>query len=57
MKIYTSGEVAKILGITYEQLLYKEKRGYIKTAQKTGSGKRIYNDNDIKAIKKVLDNE
>ena len=57
MKIYTSGEVAKILNIPYNKLIYMENVGKIEPAFKTGSDKRLYTDDDIKAIKKVLDNE
>lgn len=54
MQIFTTGEVAKLLGITKERLFYLEARGQIEPAQRTGTGKRVYTRDDIYRLRQVL---
>ena len=54
MKIYTTGEVARMLNIPFYQLLYLEKTGKISPARKTGTDKRYYYYGDIEIIKERL---
>ncbi len=54
IRVYTSGEVAQILGITKAQLFYWEETHKIPKASRTGSGKRYYLPQDIENLKKLL---
>ena len=44
---YSIGQAAKISGLTAHTLRFYEKEGLLPFVQKTGSGLRIFSDNDI----------
>ena len=54
MKIYSSGEIAKILKIPYYTLDYLERRGKIPLAKRTTSNQRFFTEGDLLEIKKIL---
>lgn len=54
MKIHTTGNTAKILGIGKDKLFYLEETGKIPAAQRTSSGKRFYTTGDIQKLKSQL---
>jgi DNA-binding transcriptional MerR regulator len=54
MKLLTQKDVSKQLGIPYYRLEYLHKTGRIPEAKKTSSGIRIYEEEDINKIKKIL---
>ncbi|MBI4370002.1 MAG: MerR family transcriptional regulator [Elusimicrobia bacterium] len=54
MKILTSGEVARILGVSKEALFYREEAGQIPKARRTGTGKRYFLPSDIKRLQKYF---
>ena len=54
MKIYTSGEVARLLGIPFNKLLYLENTGKIDPAKRTGTYKRYYTKEDLEMLKEQL---
>lgn len=53
-QIFTSGEVARLLGIRKEKLFYLEERGKIQPAQRTGTGKRVYTRDDVYRLRQEL---
>ena len=53
MKIYSSGEIAKILKIPYYTLDYLERRKKIPKAKRT-SNQRFFTEADLLEIKKIL---
>ena len=53
-KIHTAGEVATILSIPYHRLDYYERRGIISKASRTSTNQRLYTDEDIINIKRIL---
>ena len=54
MKIYSAGQVAKILKIPYHCLDYLERRGEIPEARRTTSRQRIYTEEDLRDLKNIL---
>ena len=44
---YSSGQVAEKMGLTAHTLRYYEKEGLLPFVKKTGSGLRIFSDEDI----------
>ena len=54
MEIYTSTEVAVLLGIPFYRLYYLELTGKINSPKRTGTGRRYYTTEDVQAIKEKL---
>ncbi len=54
MKLLTQKEASKQLGIPYYRLEYLHKTGQILEVKKTSSGIRIYEEEDVNRIKKIL---
>ena len=50
MKNITVGKLAKYTGINLETVRYYEKIGLLPVPQRTESGYRVYDDNDVKRI-------
>ena len=57
MKIYSAGQVAKILKIPYYSLDYLERRGKIPEAKRTTSNQRFYTAADVSKLKNILNKE
>ena len=54
MKIYSAGEIAKILEIPYYTLDYMERQGKIPKAKRTTSNQRYYTEADLTQIRRIL---
>ena len=54
MKIYSAGEVARILKIPYYTFDYLERQGKIPFAKRTTSNQRFYTEADLEEIQKIL---
>lgn len=54
MKIYSTGEVCRRLGIQSEKLFYMERTGKIGEAKRLGNGKRFFTEADLRSIERVL---
>lgn len=55
MKLYSAGEVAKLLRVPYYTLNNLEKTGKIPLASRTTSNQRIYTEDDILELKRILE--
>ena len=51
--MYTIGEVSQILNISISTLRYYDKEGLLINLNKDKSGKRIFNDQNISALKLI----
>ena len=54
MKIYSAGEVARMLQIPYYTLDYLERQRKIPLAKRTTSNQRFYTEADLEEIQKIL---
>lgn len=54
MSIYTTGELAKVSHVSVRTLQYYDKKGLLVPSSKNTSGKRFYNDVDLKKLKLIL---
>ena len=54
MKIYSAGQMARILKIPYYTLDYLERQGKIPLAKRTTSNQRFYTEADLEEIQKIL---
>lgn len=52
--LYTSGEVAKIAGVTVRTIRYYDTKGILIPSKYSSSGHRLYSNEDIKKLKRVL---
>lgn len=53
-KLYTSGELAKISGVTIRTIRYYDTKGILKPSYRNNSGHRLYSENDFMKLKKIL---
>lgn len=51
MSKYTTGEIAKLCGITVRTVQYYDKRGILIPTELTEGGRRLYSDDDFKKLK------
>lgn len=51
MSKYTTGEVAKLCGITVRTVQYYDNRGILAPSQLTEGGRRLYSEEDLKRMK------
>lgn len=54
MSEYTTGELAKIAGISIRTIQYYDKKGILEPSQIFDNGKRIYTDEDVDKLKLIL---
>lgn len=54
MKIFSTGEVCRELGIPLEKLYYWERVGKIPASRRLGNGKRYFVREDVARLKKLL---
>ncbi len=54
MSEYTTGELAKLGNVSVRTLQFYDKKALLYPSTKTESGKRIYNDDDLKRLKLIL---
>ncbi len=48
---YTTGEMAKLCGVTVRTVQYYDKRGILTPSQLTEGGRRLYNEDDLKKLR------
>lgn len=53
MSKYTTGEIAKICGVTVRTVQYYDSRGILVPSELSEGGRRHYNDNDIRTLKVI----
>ena len=53
MSKYTTGEVAKLCGVTVRTVQYYDTRGILVPAQLTEGGRRLYSEDDLKRMKVI----
>ena len=51
MSKYTTGEIAKLCGVTVRTVQYYDTRGILVPTELTEGGRRLYSDNDLKRMK------
>jgi len=54
MKIFSAGEVARMLDIPYYKLDYLERQGKILYANRTTSNQRFYTEEDLQKLQEVI---
>lgn len=54
MKVYTTGEACRLLGIRMHRLFYLEEAGQIPRARRTGTSKRYFTEADIQKLRETL---
>ncbi|MCM3361496.1 MerR family transcriptional regulator [Niallia sp. HCP3S3_B10] len=54
MNFYTTGEVSKKLSISIRTLRYYDEIGLVVPSKKEDNGKRLYNDNDVFLLEKII---
>ncbi len=53
MSKYTTGELAKITGVTVRTVQYYDTRGILVPSELTEGGRRLYNEDDLKKMKVI----
>ena len=53
MSKYTTGEIAKLCGVTVRTVQYYDARGILVPAQLTEGGRRLYSEDDLKRMKVI----
>ena len=53
MSKYTTGELAKLCGITVRTVQYYDTRGILIPSELSEGGRRLYNDDDLKKMKVI----
>ena len=51
MSIYTTGEIAKLCGVTVRTVQYYDTRGILVPSELTEGGRRLYSEGDVKRLK------
>lgn len=51
MSKYTTGELAKLCGVTVRTVQYYDTRGILIPSEISEGGRRLYSDNDLKRMK------
>ena len=53
MPKYTTGEIAKLCGVTVRTVQYYDKRDILKPSELTEGGRRLYSEDDVKRMKTI----
>ena len=53
MSKYTTGELAKLCGVTVRTVQYYDARGILIPSELTEGGRRLYSDDDLKRMKVI----
>lgn len=51
---YTTGEIAKMAGVTLRTIRYYDSKGILKPSHRNSSGHRLYTESDFTKLKKIL---
>lgn len=54
MKVFTTGAVCKMLGLSRAQLLYREEVGHLPQARRASNDKRFYTARDVRRLRDIL---
>ena len=55
MSHYTTGEIAKLCGVTIRTVQYYDSRGILVPSELSEGGRRLYSENDLKKMKIMLE--
>ena len=53
MSKYTTGEVAKLCGVTVRTVQYYDTRGILAPSELSEGGRRLYSDDDLKRMRVI----
>ena len=53
MSKYTTGEIAKLCGVTVRTVQYYDKRGILVPSELSEGGRRLYSEDDVKRMKVI----
>ena len=53
MSKYTTGEIAKLCGVTVRTVQYYDKRGILVPSELSEGGRRLYSENDVKRLRVI----
>lgn len=53
MSKYTTGEIAKLCGVSVRTVQYYDTRGILTPSELTGGGRRLYSEDDLKRMRIV----
>ena len=53
---YTTGEIAKLCGVTVRTVQYYDTRNILAPSQLSEGGRRLYSEDDLKRMQNLLDN-
>ena len=53
MSKYTTGEIAKLCGVTVRTVQYYDTRGILSPTELTEGGRRLYSEDDLKRLKVI----
>ena len=53
MSKYTTGELAKLAGVTVRTVQYYDSRGILTPSELTEGGRRLYSEDDLKLLKVI----
>ena len=53
MSKYTTGEIAKICGVTVRTVQYYDTRGILVPSELSEGGRRLYSDEDVRRLKVI----
>ncbi|MGL5348739.1 MAG: MerR family transcriptional regulator [Peptostreptococcaceae bacterium] len=53
-RFYTTGEIAKMAGVTIRTIRYYDSKGILKPSHRNSSGHRLYTEKDFIKLKKIL---
>ena len=54
MSKYTTGEIAKLCGVSVRTVQYYDSRNLLVPSELSEGGRRLYNDDDLKRMKIIL---
>ena len=57
MSKYTTGELAKLCGVTVRTVQYYDTRGILVPSELSEGGRRLYSEDDLKLMKQILEEE
>ena len=53
MSKYTTGEIAKLCGVTVRTVQYYDTRGILAPSELTEGGRRLYSEDDLRRMKVI----
>ena len=53
MSLYTTGEIAKLCGVTVRTIQYYDARGILTPSELSEGGRRLYSEDDLRRMKVI----